>query len=322
MGKEGRQAACSSDYAFAKFRFLQRLLLVHGRYSYIRIADVSQYFFYKNVAFITAEVFFAFFSAFSGQTIYDSVLLMLFNIGFTSLPILVHGVLEKDIGEHFCLKYPQLYASLTRASARVSYKTFIGWILSGLWQAFVLFFGSVMLFGGADGFFSAQADMVSHIYNRTDDIDALYSTWGSTMLPRTDIDVFTLGAFIYSVVVVVVTLRLLLESSYVTWVNHLTLWGSIIVYIAFMLVYTATFIVTPYDLYWTFYSLVVEPLFWAGLLLLTVTALVPDLFFKFLRRQLYPMDWQIIQEEEKLHSKKAKKSASFASPDAESQRLL
>lgn len=47
MGKEGRQATQCSDYAIAKFKFLKRLLLVHGHWYYIRIATLVQYFFYK-----------------------------------------------------------------------------------------------------------------------------------------------------------------------------------------------------------------------------------------------------------------------------------
>ena len=35
-GEEGLQAANSSDYAIAQFRFLKRLLLVHGHWSYHR----------------------------------------------------------------------------------------------------------------------------------------------------------------------------------------------------------------------------------------------------------------------------------------------
>ena len=36
-GNEGLQAANSSDFAIAQFRFLERLLLVHGRWSYYRM---------------------------------------------------------------------------------------------------------------------------------------------------------------------------------------------------------------------------------------------------------------------------------------------
>jgi len=46
-GEEGRQAVMSSDYAIAQFRFLQRLILVHGRWSYRRLAETIANFFYK-----------------------------------------------------------------------------------------------------------------------------------------------------------------------------------------------------------------------------------------------------------------------------------
>jgi len=46
-GEEGRQAVMSSDYAIGQFRFLSRLILVHGRWSYRRIAEMIANFFYK-----------------------------------------------------------------------------------------------------------------------------------------------------------------------------------------------------------------------------------------------------------------------------------
>ena len=46
-GEEGRQAVMSSDYAIGQFRFLQRLVLVHGRWSYKRLAQMTGNFFYK-----------------------------------------------------------------------------------------------------------------------------------------------------------------------------------------------------------------------------------------------------------------------------------
>ena len=47
LGYEGSQAAMSADYAFGQFRFLTKLLLVHGRWSYQRVADMHANFFYK-----------------------------------------------------------------------------------------------------------------------------------------------------------------------------------------------------------------------------------------------------------------------------------
>lgn len=67
MGKEGRQAARCSDFAFARFHFLRRVLLVHGHWYYWRVSTLVQYFFYKNLAFITPTVLFCIYSAYSTQ---------------------------------------------------------------------------------------------------------------------------------------------------------------------------------------------------------------------------------------------------------------
>lgn len=48
-GVEGRQAVMASDYAIAQFRFLRKLLLVHGRWSYLRTSELIMGFFYKNI---------------------------------------------------------------------------------------------------------------------------------------------------------------------------------------------------------------------------------------------------------------------------------
>ena len=49
-GVEGLQAARSADVAIAQFRYLRKLLLVHGSWSYQRISKVILYSFYKNIA--------------------------------------------------------------------------------------------------------------------------------------------------------------------------------------------------------------------------------------------------------------------------------
>lgn len=66
-GQEGLQAVLASDYALAQFKYLQRLLLVHGRWSYYRMCKFLCYFFYKNFAFTLVHFWFAFFCGFSAQ---------------------------------------------------------------------------------------------------------------------------------------------------------------------------------------------------------------------------------------------------------------
>ncbi len=61
------QAVLSSDFSIAQFRYLERLLLVHGRWSYFRMCKFLQYFFYKNFAFTLCNLWYAFFCGFSAQ---------------------------------------------------------------------------------------------------------------------------------------------------------------------------------------------------------------------------------------------------------------
>ncbi|KAF9911547.1 hypothetical protein BX616_010561 [Lobosporangium transversale] len=64
-GEEGRQAVMASDFAIAQFRFLSKLLLVHGRWSYIRISEMILTFFYKNVVWTLTIFWFQFFSGYA-----------------------------------------------------------------------------------------------------------------------------------------------------------------------------------------------------------------------------------------------------------------
>lgn len=68
-GEEGLQAARAADYAIAQFRFLKRLLLVHGRMSYRRISKVILYSFYRNILLYFTQFWFTFVNGFSGQVI-------------------------------------------------------------------------------------------------------------------------------------------------------------------------------------------------------------------------------------------------------------
>ena len=57
-GKEGLQAARTSDYSIAQFRFLTKLLLVHGRWNYIRTCKYTVGTFWKEFVRHTALVVF------------------------------------------------------------------------------------------------------------------------------------------------------------------------------------------------------------------------------------------------------------------------
>jgi phospholipid-transporting ATPase len=66
-GNEGLQAARSSDVAISQFRFLKKLLMVHGTWSYQRLSQLILYSFYKNITLYMTQFWFAFYNGFSGQ---------------------------------------------------------------------------------------------------------------------------------------------------------------------------------------------------------------------------------------------------------------
>ena len=73
-GREGRAAVLASDFAFAQFQYLARLLLVHGRWSYLRNSEVVSYAFYKNFAYCLPNILFAAASGRSSKACLQTVL--------------------------------------------------------------------------------------------------------------------------------------------------------------------------------------------------------------------------------------------------------
>jgi magnesium-transporting ATPase (P-type) len=98
-GEEGSQAAMASDFAIGEFRCLRKLILFHGRTNYFRIADMILYFFFKNFIFTIPQFYYAYYNAFSGQTLYDDWFVSLYNMVFTSLPLLFKAIMEQDIND-------------------------------------------------------------------------------------------------------------------------------------------------------------------------------------------------------------------------------
>ena len=78
-GKEGRQAVNSSDFAIAQFRYLTRLLLVHGRWNYRRVCKFILYSFWKNAVLTLLLFYYTFISGYSGTSMFTSNIWTSFN---------------------------------------------------------------------------------------------------------------------------------------------------------------------------------------------------------------------------------------------------
>lgn len=211
LGLEGSQAERAADYAIPRFRHLRRLLTVHGRYSLIRNSLLVQYSFYKNIVYSLTQVFYSFYNGFSGQPIYDSWVIIFFNMAFTFFPPLVMGILDYDVRDKYLAQHPRLYAELRSPFAvRMSRASSLLWMSLAFFHAWVIYYG---VYRGAM-------------------IDELVSDGRSGGL-------WSSGTIMMNILLSVVTLQGALTFLSWTWIHFLSLVLSFAFYTAFIFMYAA-----------------------------------------------------------------------------------
>ncbi|KAI5055536.1 hypothetical protein GOP47_0029057, partial [Adiantum capillus-veneris] len=136
-GREGLQAVRAADFSFGRFRYLKRLILVHGRYSYNRTAFLAQYSIYKSLLLCFIQILFSFISGVSGSSLFDSLSLMAYNVVYTSIPVMVNA-LDKDVSEKTVLQHPEILY-YCQAGRLINPSTFAGWFGRSLFHAAVVF---------------------------------------------------------------------------------------------------------------------------------------------------------------------------------------
>ncbi|KAL1964982.1 hypothetical protein VTN77DRAFT_6182 [Rasamsonia byssochlamydoides] len=144
-GVEGLQAARAADVSIAQFRYLRKLLLVHGSWAYSRISRVILYSFYKNIALNMTQFWYAFQNAFSGEVIYESWTLSFYNVMFTVLPPFVMGIVDQFISARLLDRYPQLY-QLGQKGVFFKMHSFWSWIANGFFHSLVAYVLSELIF--------------------------------------------------------------------------------------------------------------------------------------------------------------------------------
>ncbi|KAI3335756.1 hypothetical protein F4824DRAFT_463438 [Ustulina deusta] len=137
-GREGLQAARVADYAIAQFRFLQRLLLVHGHWLYLRTSKYILCTFWKEWVFYIIQAQFQGFTGYSGTSLYQSWSLTAYNAAFTSLPTFFIGLCEQDLSPETLLAVPELYA-FGQQDEGINLKKCIAYLLTGTVDTIVVF---------------------------------------------------------------------------------------------------------------------------------------------------------------------------------------
>uniref|UniRef100_A0A8C8M8B2 Phospholipid-transporting ATPase n=1 Tax=Oncorhynchus tshawytscha TaxID=74940 RepID=A0A8C8M8B2_ONCTS len=271
-GNEGLQAANSSDYSIAQFKYLKNLLLVHGAWNYNRVSKCILYCFYKNIVLYIIEIWFAFVNGFSGQILFERWCIGLYNVIFTALPPLTLGIFERSCRKENMLKYPELYKTSQNAMG-FNTKVFWAHCLNGLFHSVILFWVPLTAF---------QHDTV----------------FGNGKTP----DYLLLGNMVYTFVVITVCLKAGLETSSWTMFSHIAIWGSISLWVVFFGIYSSLWplISLAPDMSGEADMMFSSGVFWMGLIFIPVTSLVFDVAYKVVKKVCFKTLVDEVQELEAL----------------------
>lgn len=138
-GEEGLQAVNSSDYAIGQFRFLKRLILVHGHWSFYRNSKLVNVFFYKQMVHTGTLFWFQIYCAWSTTQAIDYVYLLLYNAIWTVAAVIAIGIFERNLSDHVLMQVPELY-NASRLGRYFSLRKFLIYMLDGVYQSVVLYF--------------------------------------------------------------------------------------------------------------------------------------------------------------------------------------
>ena len=131
-GREGKQASLAGDFSITQFSHLSRLLLVHGRYSYKRSANLSQFIIHRGLLISILQAVFSSVFYFISVSLYPAVLLVGYGTIFTMFPVF-SLVLDEDLPAEKVLAFPEVYKDLAKGRS-LSYKTFFIWVLISIYQ--------------------------------------------------------------------------------------------------------------------------------------------------------------------------------------------
>eukprot|EP00929_Paragymnodinium_shiwhaense_P044667 TRINITY_DN22899_c0_g4_i1.p1 TRINITY_DN22899_c0_g4~~TRINITY_DN22899_c0_g4_i1.p1 ORF type:complete len:2368 (+),score=641.18 TRINITY_DN22899_c0_g4_i1:172-7275(+) len=262
-GLEGQQAANAADFVIGQFRFLQPLLVVHGARNLRRIGMVIAYSFYKNCLLVLPMAFYSVYTGFTGTTLYDSYLLMAFNI-ITFLPILIVGVFDWHVPASLAQKMPSLYNLGIRGVYWNSHML-IGWLLRGIWHAALIFFTMRELFLKAT---PPQPDYLA------------------------------MGSWAYWACIAVVNAILALHmKAWMDWLV-LNLIGSVVIFLPWMLIYSQQSIAEVFTPSFNGVGpcLFGTPSTWFGIVFVTGVSTLVDLAINFIHRMFYPTVADVLLE--------------------------
>ncbi|KAL1969264.1 hypothetical protein VTN77DRAFT_9456 [Rasamsonia byssochlamydoides] len=269
-GKEGMQAARISDYSIAQFRFLLKLLLVHGRWNYIRVCKYTLGTFWKETLFYLTQALYQRWNGYTGTSLYEPWGLSMFNTLFTSLAVIFLGIFEKDLSASTLLAVPELYTKGQRHGG-FNIRIYLGWAFMAVCEAMIVFFTMLGLFG-----------------------EAIISM---------DNTVYPLGLLTFTACVIIINVKLqCLEIHNRSILSALVMFVSIGGWFLWNVILSSRYNDSKegksiYDVHGNFLDRIGRDLaFWVVLLLIVVTVVLFETTVSTIRATLFPTDVDIFQE--------------------------
>ncbi|KAG8955493.1 hypothetical protein FRC03_011207 [Tulasnella sp. 419] len=271
-GEEGLQAVNSSDYAIAQFRFLKRLLLVHGHWSYARNGNMIVNFFYKNIVCIGVLWWFQIYCGWSTTYVFEYTYLLFWNVFWSIAPVIAIGIFDRIIDDDILMAIPELYRT-GREGKHFGTKLFTLYMTDGVYQSAVIFF------------------LVNYAYwsttSRTDGYDGYIYEFSSTM--------------VFAAVLAVNLFNGLNTAAWTGWVWFAVLLGPVLVWgytAVYSLISPGWFRTDSFGNYWFVFR---AALFWLSLPLALFIAVLPRYVAKAYKFMYHPSDIDILRTVRKLH---------------------
>jgi len=263
MGKEGTQASLASDFVVHRFRHLLRLLLVHGRYAFLRTSLVSLLSLYKNMALMLTIVLYAFYSLFTAATCFDAWLMSSFNLLFVALFPLCVGAFEQDISQQTAMAHPRAYL-LFKADSVFTMAHFTAWMWTALWQSAAWFGVAVLTYGdNLDVWPVPSQNENGHAQN------------GGK---------FVFGTQMFSACLLVVCAKMLMETKHWNWTYVTSAGIGLLIYIV-VLAILSNWLTFDADMYFVMQFTMSSSLNWLMLLMQCVLCLLPGVLYNLWRRE-------------------------------------
>ncbi|CAH0663442.1 unnamed protein product [Chilo suppressalis] len=252
-GQEGRQAVMASDFALSRFKFLERLLLVHGHWCYDRLARMILYFFLKNATFVFLVFWYQLYNGFSAMVMIDQTHLMCYNLIFTAIPPIVIGAYDRVAPAGLLTERAGLYAASRRGLA---YRAHSYWLVlaESIYISLVIFFTAAAAY------------------------------WD------TAVGIWTFGTCCMTCCLIVMLVYVAIETRSWTVIHLLALTGSLLAFFVLTLIYESI-CVSCFNLpstYRVMQHAIADPIYWLVVVLTTVTALMPRLAWRAIRNSIRP----------------------------------